>query len=114
MRARARLAVVLAANGDGRPVEGVDRGARGCREGHMDVSDTQAFGLTDPEERPRIRTNADRGVMACLFGRDLHDDRNAERVERLEVELGRAGDVAHWNADMVDHSARSSILRLSE
>src|SRR6187399_1607851 len=42
MRTQARLAVVLAAGGDGRPVEGVDRGARGRRKGHMDMPDTQA------------------------------------------------------------------------
>jgi hypothetical protein len=70
MRTQARLAVVLAAGGDGRPVEGVDRGARGRRKGHMDVPDTQAFGPADPEERLEIRTKADCGAMTCLFGRD--------------------------------------------
>src|SRR4029453_3475989 len=106
MRAQAGLAIVLAAGGDCRPVEGVDRGPGGRRKGHMDGPAIQAFGLADPEERLEIRTEADRGTVARLFGRDLYDDRDAERRQRLEVELGRAGDGAHRDADVVDSSAR--------
>ena len=46
---------------------------------------------------------ADRGAVAGLFRRDLHDDAVAERRERLQVELGGASYVAHIEADMVDH-----------
>ena len=60
---------------------------------------------------------ADRGAMAGLFGRDLHDDAVAERLKRLQIELGGAGEVAHRHAEMIDlaaYSARSTSLRLSE
>jgi hypothetical protein len=46
---------------------------------------------------------ADRRAVAGLFRRDLHDDAVAERAERLQVELGGADNVAHIEADMVDH-----------
>ena len=45
--------------------------------------------------------------MTGVLGRDLHDDADAERGQRLAVELGGAGDVAHAHADMVDHRLRS-------
>jgi hypothetical protein len=57
---------------------------------------------------------ADCGAMAGLLRRHLHDDAVAERAERLQVELGGAADVAHVEANMIDHSPRSTICRFSE
>ena len=52
--------------------------------------------------------------MAALLRRDLHDDAVAEGAERLQIELCGAGDVAHMQADVIDHSPRSTICRFSE
>ena len=53
-------------------------------------------------------------TAARLLRRDLHDDAVAEGLERLQIELGGAGDVAHIEAHMVDHSPRSTNCRFSE
>src|SRR4029079_2117194 len=52
--------------------------------------------------------------MAGLLRGHLDDDAGAEGAERLEIELSGAGDVAHMQADVIDHSPRSTICRFSE
>ena len=39
----------------------------------------EPLALADPEERLLIRAEANRRAVAGLFGRDLHDDGDAER-----------------------------------
>ena len=63
--------------------------------------------------RPR-GTEADCLGVAGFFRRDLHDDTVAKRLERLQIELGGARNVAHIETHMVDHSPRSTNCRFSE
>jgi len=70
--------------------------------------------FADPEERLAIGIEADSGALAGLLGGDFHDHANAERGERLQVELRGAGEIADGKAEMVDHPARSTIFRFKD
>src|SRR5581483_7857747 len=111
MRAQARRAVVPRAGGDRRCVEGIDLGAVARGEGDMDAPlacGAEAF--ADPEERLALSPEADRRAASGLLVGDSHDDADAERGERLQIELGRPGQMADRDADMVDHGRPLPLL----
>src|SRR5258708_40095434 len=84
VRPQPRRAVILAAGGERRTVEGVDRCA--IIGGDRDVQDALNPALaTDPEIRIAVAPETGGGTSALGF-RDLHDHAVAERRQRLLVE----------------------------
>src|SRR4029078_11306051 len=115
MRAQTRLAIVLAAGGDGRAIERIDLGAGLGGEGDMDaliIGGAEPF--ADPEERLAAIAETDGGAFAGRFRRHLHNDADTEWGQRLQIKLGGAGEIAEGKAEMVDHPARSTIFRFKE
>src|SRR5262249_30458924 len=97
-----------------RGIKGIDGRAGRRDEGHMHRP-TLGLALADPKGRLLTGAEADRPALAApLLRRDLHDDAVTEGAERLQIELGGAGDVAPVQPDMVDPPPRSTICRFSE
>lgn len=94
-------------------IERIDVGPALGDEGDMQ-GPARRLALPDPEEWFETGAEADGSTVSSFFRRDLHHDADAERRERLQVELGRARDVTHMQADMIDHPLRSTICRFSE
>src|SRR4051794_15900938 len=95
VRAQARRAVVLAAGGERRPVEGVHVGPTVCREG--DVQRT----------RPRSSWREPQCGLAILAEAHamlaVHDDRDSKGCEGGGEEALAGGDVRYAEAEMIEH-----------
>jgi hypothetical protein len=101
-------AVVAAARAHRGAVKGVDFGAR--LRGKRDMRTAlPPVSRADPEERLIVLAEAGVGVAASLFGGDFHDDGDAERLERVDVEGFRLLHIGHRKSDMINHDWTPSM-----
>jgi hypothetical protein len=86
MQAQARCAIIPSACPQRRLVERIHLSAGYCRKGDMDASRDLAA-VTDPEERSPAGTKARMRHTASLLGCNIHKQFDAERTQRLLIEL---------------------------
>src|SRR5579859_1029675 len=103
MRPQSRRAVVAAAGGERRLVEGLDRGAVGRPEADMAVECGAAGRVADPE-RQRLLLQRMRLVAAIARGVDqVEQAAIAQGRQRRVVEGAAALQIADADGEMVDH-----------
>src|SRR6478736_1687498 len=116
VRPQSGLAVVAASGRQRGSVERVDIGPGLRRERDVETAADDTLTVADPEIRLAVLAEARLRRAAGLLGRQLHDDSDAERLERGLVEPLAVRKVGHGETDMVEHANLLQLqfgLRLS-
>src|SRR5215216_3628608 len=104
MRPQPRRAIVLAAGPEPCRVELIDEVACLGQKSDMDVA-AEALTRADPEIRPLILPESEIRLAVRLFCRDVVNQHDAERRQRLLVELARSLEIADGKPHVIQHDA---------
>src|SRR6185312_10978938 len=109
MLAQARWAVVTAAGGERGAVESVHLGPATCNEGEM-----RAACLPARRADPEIRLGNAKGRVALARMLEIGQHLDAQRTERLRIEIQRSVEIGDADARMIDdvaHRFTSHLVR---